>query len=139
MGLMGASKPRVMSTAEYLGSHQPRVSGLEYTAPAYDDVTKPVRAPFPAACLANKSRCGCYSQQGTRLDVPDSICLQIVAGGFFVAWDDEKGRQVAAPRQAQVSQPLAGGAEDVSSWISFGGSATPSITSERVSISQAKR
>jgi zona occludens toxin len=80
-----------LSTVEWVAEHQPRVEGLAYTAPVYDDVTKPVRAPYPAACIASKVRCGCYSEQGTRLDMPDQLCRQIVARGFYVAWDASRG------------------------------------------------
>ncbi len=80
-----------LSTSDWLAEHQPRVEGLAYTAPVYDDVTKPVRAPYPAACLASKMRCGCYSEQGTRLDMPEALCRQIVERGFYVAWDAARG------------------------------------------------
>lgn len=73
----------------------PRVKGLAYTAPIYDQVTQPVRAPYPAACVANANRCQCYTQQATRLDVPDELCRGIAAGGFFVAWD-EAGNRVSS-------------------------------------------
>lgn len=76
---------------DYLASFSPRVAGLDYTAPVYDEVTKPAYAPYPAACVAMGSRCECYSQQGTRLVTPESLCRGIVAGGFFVAWDTGRG------------------------------------------------
>lgn len=79
--------PRRLTTAEYLREQVPRVAGLVHTAPIYDDVTKVVEAPFPAACIASAAKCVCASQQGTRLDVPDRICRQVVADGFFVPWD----------------------------------------------------
>ena len=55
--------------------------------PAYDEATKPAEAPYPAACVQMKGECRCYTQQATRLDVVASLCQQIVAGGFFVAWN----------------------------------------------------
>lgn len=85
-----------VSAPDYVAQYAPRVRGLEYTAPAYDEVTKPVRAPYPAACVTNKKRCNCYSQQGTRLDVPRDMCEQIADGGFFMAWD-EAGRAIDNP------------------------------------------
>ena len=81
----GQERPK--TTAEYLASFVPRVSGLAYTAPAYDEVTKPVEAPYPAACVSMKGRCQCYTQQGTKLEVPSQMCRDIVGGGFFVAWN----------------------------------------------------
>lgn len=80
-----------LSAADWVAEYRPRVEGLAYTAPVYDDVTKPVRAPYPAACLASNARCGCYSDQGTRLDMPEALCRQIVERGFYVAWDSARG------------------------------------------------
>jgi zona occludens toxin len=76
-----------LSTSDWIAAQRPRVEGLAYTAPVYDDVTKPARAPYPAACLASKVRCRCYSEQGTGLDMPHALCRQIVERGFYMAWD----------------------------------------------------
>lgn len=94
----GRAVPNSIPAVDYFGAQKPRVYGLAYTAPVYDQVTKPVRAPYPAACIANASRCQCYTQQGTRLDVPGDLCRGIAAGGFFVAWDDRDQVQRVVPR-----------------------------------------
>lgn len=78
------AKPQTAS--ELAASFQPRLEGVPYSAPRYDDLTKPTIAPMIAACLATASRCGCYSQQATPIEVPDAMCRQIVAGGYFVDW-----------------------------------------------------
>lgn len=97
-----------MTRDEYVGQFVPRVAGLAYTAPAYDEVTKPTQAPYPAACLSNRTRCQCYTQQGTYLDVGgESLCRQISAGGFFVAWQVVDGRQVAQVGAAVGVSPVA--------------------------------
>jgi hypothetical protein len=101
-----------LSAAEWVAEYQPRVEGLAYTAPVYDEVTKPVRAPYPAACLASKARCGCYTDQGTRLDMPDTLCRQIVERGFYVAWDASRGHSGGsgpAERSTAVARPDAVG------------------------------
>lgn len=111
-----ASQPavssRVMSKAEYVGQFQPRVPGLAYTAPVYDKVTAPVRAPYPAACVQSKNRCQCYTQQGTRLETSQDLCTGIVAGGFFMAWDERSGQAVPQPlpaaKPASTVEPLPG-------------------------------
>jgi zona occludens toxin len=82
----GGGQVATMSTAEYLKANVPRVPGLAYTAPIFDEVTKPNEAPVPAACVSNKSRCKCYSQQATPLEMPEQLCRDIVAGGVFVAF-----------------------------------------------------
>jgi zona occludens toxin len=79
-------KGHVMTVAEYADSHKPRIEGLAYTAPRYDEATKPVNVPYPAACLSMAGRCDCYSQQATKLPVPMALCQQIVKGGFFNDW-----------------------------------------------------
>ena len=90
-----------MSPAEYAIAREPRVRGLPHTASAYDEVTKPTIAPYPAACVDMKSKgCSCYTQQGTLMAVPAEICLQIVKRGFFVDW------QLPPPSQP-VPQPAA--------------------------------
>ena len=81
-----ASAGRPLSTAEVLASYAPRIEGLPYTAPRYDEVTKPVTAPFPAACMSMGPVCRCYSQQGTLIQADKSLCLQIVKNGFFQDW-----------------------------------------------------
>lgn len=77
-----------MTPQEYVASYQPRLAGFPHTAPRYDAATKPVKVPYPAACLATAARCSCYTQEATRLDVDDSTCRSIVAGGFFKDWQD---------------------------------------------------
>lgn len=87
----GGGGPVQLTREQWLESHQPRVAGLAYTAPAYDSVTQPVRAPYPAACIQSATRCQCYTQQGTRLDVPGELCKGIANGGFFMAWNEQQG------------------------------------------------
>lgn len=97
---------QVMSADEYLAQQNPRVPGLAYTAPVFDKVTQPTRAPYPAACAATKSRCQCYTQQATKLEMPESLCRSIAADGFFVAWEDGergRGRAEAFQRPVQAS------------------------------------
>lgn len=85
---------RVMTAIEYADQHVPRVAGLAYTAPVFDAVTKPVEAPYPAACIKSPTRCQCYSQQGTKLDMQPELCSSIAAGGFFVSWQRPAERAV---------------------------------------------
>ncbi|MEK8084885.1 zonular occludens toxin domain-containing protein [Aquabacterium sp. A3] len=88
-GDIGARPAGPANPVEWFEAHQPRIRGLAYTAPVYDQVTQPVRAPYPAACIQSATKCQCYTQQGTRLDVPKPLCQDIAAGGFFVAWQLE--------------------------------------------------
>lgn len=99
--LPGSSPPD-----DYLTARAPRVPGLPHTAPIYDEVTKPVRAPIPAACLEMGGRCQCYTQQGTRMGTPDDLCRQIVKTGFFVDWDTSRDeRRSARHERGDAAQP----------------------------------
>lgn len=96
-----------ITTAQYLQARAPRLPDFPHTAPAYDEVTKPVEAPYPAACVSIRGTCKCYTQQGTLLHVAQNVCLQIVQNGFFVDWKrPEKVEQktVVASAPALVSR-----------------------------------
>ncbi|RMX09036.1 hypothetical protein EBQ34_14245 [Vandammella animalimorsus] len=92
------------SPADYLASFVPRVPSLPYTAPRYDRITEPVRAPRIAACIEMGKRCSCYTQQATPLDVPRDLCLQVVKRGHFEDFDTSdrlrRGREPDERRQA---------------------------------------
>lgn len=105
-GLGGSRHSDKLTASQYVAQHLPRVRGLDYTAPVYDEVTKPQQAPYPAACVKMGKRCGCYSQQGTVLQVPEDLCVSIVAGGFFVAWDKPVQHAVALDARQAASAPL---------------------------------
>jgi len=97
-----------VSREDYLASHVPRVAGLAYTAPLYDEVTKAVQAPYPAACVVMRGECRCYSQQATRLDMGDDLCRGIVAKGFFVAWQQPAGASPGSAAPAAPARPQEG-------------------------------
>lgn len=107
VGQGGQQSARPMTRAQYFEQFEPRVAGLAHTAPIYDDVTKPVRAPYPAACVQMGKVCRCYTKQGTQLDTGDDLCRGIVKTGFYVAWDEERNRDsgqvVSAPAVQQPS------------------------------------
>lgn len=101
-----------MSPSEYAAHYTPRIPGFPHTAPAYEALTSPKTAPYPAACLATASRCECFSQQGTRLDVPDPTCRAVVARGFFIDWQEPRPEQAlltgdnsGAPDSPPVGRP----------------------------------
>lgn len=79
----------------YVAANTPRVSGLPHTAPKYDEITKPVRAPVPSMCVATTNKCKCFSQQATPMDVPFVMCTQFARHGFFLDFnpDGQRGRE----------------------------------------------
>ncbi|PUA99154.1 zona occludens toxin [Acidovorax sp. 107] len=82
----GRQVAQVMTAAEYVDHRTPRLKDFPQTAPAYDEVTKPTEAPYPAACVQMGKTCKCYTQQATLLQVSGAACLQIVQQGFFMDW-----------------------------------------------------
>lgn len=84
---------RHMTAAEWLELRKPRLQDFPHTAAAYDEVTKPVAAPYPAACVQDAKRCNCFTQQATLMQVSAAVCMQIVKYGYFVDWDDGRYKQ----------------------------------------------
>jgi len=109
-GQSSGSKNRPMSTEDYIASFQPRIPGFAHTAPRYDEVTKPVTAPYPSACLT-------MGKQGTRMNTPFDICALIVRRGYFVDWQPDRDSRDNRDRReerrmaekAQSGPLLAGG------------------------------
>lgn len=100
---VAASSRGPVTAKDYVASYIPRVAGLQYTAPAYDDLTKPTRVPVPAACVQIRGGCECWTQQGTHLETTAQICDQVVKRGFFEAFDAD-GRAAKNQERAQVAQ-----------------------------------
>lgn len=103
-GNASGSTQEKMTTAQYVQQFEPRLEGLAHTAPAYDEVTKPVDAPIPVGCMEMKRECKCITQQGTTYTTTKEICRQFINGGMFIPWRQQE--QIAA-----VSRPVAPGAE----------------------------
>lgn len=102
----------VKTAEEYIAGYQPRIPGLDYTAPVYDKLTEPKRVPVPAACVTGKNHCQCYTQQGTKLQVKADQCAQIVRDGFFMAFDPDGEKPAtaavaASPAPSPTPAPMA--------------------------------
>lgn len=100
--------PRVVTTAEYLDARKPRIPDFPHTAPAYDAVTVPVVAPYPAACIQMGQRCECYSQQATRLMVSLDTCQRTVRNGYFVDWQQPQQPPREERKRADHPAPYVG-------------------------------
>jgi len=97
-GRPGDAVDPIQDAKNYMFNETPRVAGLSHTAPKYDGITVPVRAPVPAACIqigtvqSQKGiRCKCFSQQGTPLDVEYNMCISFARNGWFRDFDEDKG------------------------------------------------
>jgi zona occludens toxin len=91
----GERKPTdaIADAKEYVFLNTPRVEGLAHTAPKYDELTKPVRVPVPAACIQFRGTCKCLTQQGTPMDVKPAMCVEFARNGFFQEFDADGDRK----------------------------------------------
>lgn len=90
----------------YAEKEHPRLADYAHTAPKYDEVTKPIDAPWPAGCMVvaawrgNPEKCRCVDQQGNRYATSDSVCRGIVKNGIFKDWGKSPS-DAAQPQQAR--------------------------------------
>ena len=73
---------------EYSKLYEPRIAGLAHTAPIYDQLTKPKRAPKTICIRYHKSDvtdCKCFTEQATRLNVPLNQCNHLVDNRYYDA------------------------------------------------------
>lgn len=98
-------------------AYAPRVDGLPFSAPIYDNLTVPAVAPkltcfysedqdynrrnpsgFQVATTVNSSvACGCFTQQGTKQDVPFQLCKTYALNGSFDNTASSPGRFSTVP------------------------------------------
>lgn len=96
---------QAMTADEYIAHRVPRLRDFPHTAPAYDEVTKPTEAPYPAACVQMGKTCKCYTQQATLLQVSGAVCLQIVQQGFYLDWKTASKGEYSQRDRADYHQP----------------------------------
>lgn len=97
--------------------YYPRVEGLPYSAPIYDSLTTPSVAPKltcfysedqeynrrnpagyqVAVVFGSTVACGCFTQQGTKQDVPFELCRSYAINGSFDNTISSPGRQSLIP------------------------------------------
>lgn len=98
----------------YVQMNTPRVEGLAHTAPKYDQITQPVRAPVPAACIqvgtpsSEKGvTCKCMTQDATPMAVPFNMCIEFARNGWFQDFNPEKEKEQLA-RSVEGARVLEG-------------------------------
>ena len=81
--------------ADWSDQQTPRLSGMPWTAPVYDQLMEPKSVPTPDACIhwKKKDQCVCSTRQGTRISIPKNVCLDIVAHGWFDRTKDYNGQR----------------------------------------------
>lgn len=96
-------KNAVDEAKEYVYESTPIIAGLQHTAPKYNEITKPTQAPFPVGCVKTQTKCTCYSQQATPLEVTNQVCEDIVKHGIFEDFDVNPEKSKADSRQSDTA------------------------------------
>lgn len=99
MGAVSAPLDPVEDARRYVQRETPRIVGLPHTAPKYDQITEPVRAPVPAACIqkgaatSGEVGCKCFTQQGTPMAVEFNMCMEFARNGYFQDFNPDRDRE----------------------------------------------
>ncbi|MDD2182160.1 zonular occludens toxin family protein, partial [Kingella sp. SNUBH-2017] len=123
MQQMPAQDPnRPLSASDYI----PSIDGQPWTAPIYNGHNRNIQTmPYPAACVKSGSKCTCYTDQATTLEIDKAQCLKYVEDGIYNPYlADEYQNQTPAPR-AYGRQEAAQSSPQVSS---LGGRVLPSLS-----------
>lgn len=94
-----------------LETMQPRIPGMPWTAPIYDQLTKPSDFPRIAGCVKFQTGpCRCFTQQGTPISMAQAACLANIKEGMFDPWRSSR-RQQAPQQVAQAPSSLSPAAD----------------------------
>ncbi|MBP7645149.1 MAG: hypothetical protein KA751_00180 [Comamonas sp.] len=88
-----------LNAEQYAATLAPRFPDLAYTAPRYDELTTPKRAPYPAACVQrveHKDDCKCYTQDATPYPIGLDMCKRFAREGVFIDWHDPSAANASA-------------------------------------------
>lgn len=92
-----------------LNAFIPRVPGVPESAPRYDEITTPKRAPQIAGCVSGATACRCYMPDGSRYPTTEDICRHVASNGApFLDWVEpvkpsEPGGERAAPTPGSMA------------------------------------
>ncbi|MCE4068534.1 MULTISPECIES: zonular occludens toxin domain-containing protein [Pseudomonas] len=93
-----------------LETMQPRIPGMPWTAPIYDQLTKPTDFPRIAGCIRFQTGpCRCFTQQGTPIAMGQQACLANIKEGMFDPWKSgrrQSSQQAIAQAPAQPTRLL---------------------------------
>lgn len=112
-GVGGASAPPAppiaildndLTTLEgYNKALTPITPSLPYTAPIYKEMVKPVSFPRLVGCIQSPSKCSCYTQQGTIVDLPIGSCEVIINNKSFNMFKPDKTDFITTPSNDPVA------------------------------------
>jgi len=75
------------NAAEYLERATPRVSGMPWSAPLFDD-RKPKAEPDIYCVAVEHQSCRCYTEQVTPVGVAQNVCMEIARHGVYNPYRD---------------------------------------------------
>lgn len=78
-----SDSPPVVDAMHPAIAFMPRFQDDPASAPAYEGLRKVADYPRIASCVASRTRCQCYSQQGTKLDISTTLCKRYAEGKEF--------------------------------------------------------
>lgn len=99
--------PSTISTKEtpiqWNTAFTPAIPGLPYTAPFYKDLAKPNQLPVIAGCVASKTKCSCFTQQATLIQMDETLCRENIKHKAFNPFKlNEPQQQYAKPESRQL-------------------------------------
>lgn len=110
-----SSSPAVVTAEDVLAERTARIAGEAHTAPRYDALTTPVRAPEIRGCIATTRTCACLDQDGNNYPIAESRCRSYVLNGLpFQDWgalaterDQQRVSRAASRESRQPVGPAA--------------------------------
>lgn len=97
---------RTLTPVEYLALRRPRFRDQPESAPSfYDELNVAKTFPKLSACVQMGDECKCYTQQETKIFVPNAQCVEYVQNGWFDPYREEsRDRQILTNREV-IPQP----------------------------------
>lgn len=96
----------VLSKDDWVKRQIPRVAGLPWSAPIFDDQKAQAQPDLYCAKFEGDDgrvdNCTCLTEQGTKAAVPHAMCLAFAEGGVYNPY------RAPVQRQSPVSQPIPG-------------------------------
>ncbi|MDD4972589.1 MAG: zonular occludens toxin domain-containing protein [Paludibacter sp.] len=89
----GSVIPENIKKIDWKTAYIPEIQGAPYTAPLYRDLAKPVVMPVVNMCWSSPAECHCYTQQSSRVDMPDELCRAMVKSRTFNAFRHASNEQ----------------------------------------------
>lgn len=81
----------------------PRVYGEPWTAPAYDGMRVVRNMPRVVACVASETKCACYTEQMTVIQMTDSQCRErLDGGGVYDPYNEQPSTSGAGGGEASL-------------------------------------